>query len=175
MALKTAGSLTTSNLKGAQFSHDPGALSNADFASIVETIYYDTGAPAVAFPKVFPEALSRAGLLYIPDRGVLKVKETDWVLYTPDGWPILLSQRSLPKTLTATGDTHTSTTLNNMSVNVTTLGWMVGTPISSSNGDLPAGCYIKAISADGKTITLSAAATGTNVGGTITAGSFTHS
>ena len=41
MATKTAGTLATTTLTAVQFSHDPNALSNADFATIAAGIFTD--------------------------------------------------------------------------------------------------------------------------------------
>ncbi len=69
---------------------------------------------------------------------------------------------------TVTGTTHGTKTLDTLSVNVLQAGWNVGMAISSSAGDIPAGTTITAIAADGKSCTLSNAATGSNAGDTLT-------
>jgi hypothetical protein len=67
-----------------------------------------------------------------------------------------------------TGNTHTNTTLDNLSSNVLQAGWNVGMLVSSSAGDIPAGAYIASIASNGLSVVLSAAATGTHSGATIT-------
>ncbi len=174
MATKTAGTKATTTLTALQSAgtSSAGLPSDADIASIVNAIINDADPPALQ-----PGAWSRLGLLYVPNRGILKVLPNDWVAVGPDGFPYLIPAVALPTTLTATGDTHTSTTLDNLSVSAYTMGWRIGTVVTSSNADIPTATptTITKISADGKTLTLSAAATATNAGGTITAGSFTHS
>lgn len=67
-----------------------------------------------------------------------------------------------------TGDTHTSTAVDNLSANVFTAGWRPGMLISDSAGDIPADTTIVSIAADGLSLVLSAAATGSNAGTTFT-------
>ncbi|HYM33408.1 MAG TPA: hypothetical protein VEU47_19065 [Candidatus Cybelea sp.] len=69
---------------------------------------------------------------------------------------------------TVTGDTHSNTTLDTLSTNVLTAGWKPGMTISSSAGDIPAGTTIKSIAVGGMSVVLSAAATGSNNGVTLT-------
>jgi hypothetical protein len=69
---------------------------------------------------------------------------------------------------THTGNTHTSTTVDTLSTNVLLLGWRPGMTISSSAADIPAGTRIVSIASGGLSLTLSAAATGTNAGVTLT-------
>lgn len=45
--------------------------------------------------NLMPTALSREGLLYIPNRGVLKVFPGDWIGVDTFGWPVLISGNSL--------------------------------------------------------------------------------
>lgn len=69
---------------------------------------------------------------------------------------------------THTGNTNTSTSITNLSANVITAGWKPGMTITSSAGDIPAGTTIVSIASGGLSLTLSAAATGTNAGVTFT-------
>lgn len=71
----------------------------ADFATLQGAMYDDgaspVGGPAatrVAFPGA-PGKMgwSTTGLLFIPNRGVLRALPGDWVGVTTRGWPILLS------------------------------------------------------------------------------------
>lgn len=171
MTVKTGGTKATTTLSGQQW---PGlnaadSISDADIATIANAIVNDVNPPAL-----LPGAFSQMGLLYVPNRGILRVLQGDWVMYDSAGWPVLVSGVTLPKTLTRTGTTATNTTLT-VTVSAITAGWRVGTPLSGSAADIPAGTVISAISSDGLTITMSKAATGTNAGQTITAGSWTHS
>lgn len=76
---------------------------------------------------------------------------------------------------TITGNTNSSTAVNNLASNVLQAGWEPGMTISDSAGDIPANTTIKSIAANGLSLVLSQAATGTNAttftvsGGTATA------
>jgi hypothetical protein len=48
-----------------------------------------------ALQNLFPNSLVPEGLLFIPNRGVLKVLPGDWVGVDTFGWPILVSGRSI--------------------------------------------------------------------------------
>lgn len=74
----------------------------ADFAAIQQAIIDDTplAYTGAAFPtgtaqNVYPGAWSTNGVLYVPNRGFLKVFAGDWVGVDATGWPILLSGRAL--------------------------------------------------------------------------------
>ena len=179
MAVKTLGTNLTTTLKAIQFpagySGGAAALLAADVASIANSILTDETPRRSWVQKILAGAFGYFGLLYIPQRGVLKVLPGDWVAVDPTGWPILIGKRALPTTLTATGNTHTSTLVDGLSTNVLNIGWSAGMIISSSNADIPANTHIQTIAIDGLSLTLSAAATGSNNGGTLTAGSWTHS
>lgn len=69
---------------------------------------------------------------------------------------------------THTGNTHTTTTVNNLSANVLQAGWRPGQTIQSSAGDIPAGTRIVSVASDGLSLVMSAAATGSNAGSTLT-------
>lgn len=170
MTTKTLGTLAGTTLTGVQWTGQYGAssISDADIATIANAIINDGD-----YPQQLPGAFSRMGLLYVPRRGILQVRDGDWVAYDPSGFPYLIPRMSLPGTLTLTGTTSSTKTLT-VTTSALTAGWRVGTPLSAADADIPAATTIAAISADGLTITLSAAATGSNAGQIITAGSFTH-
>lgn len=65
-----------------------------------------------------------------------------------------------------TGSTHSNTTVDTLSSNPITAGWKPGMSISSSVGDIPAGTTIVSLTATA--LVLSAAATGSNAGSTMT-------
>lgn len=67
---------------------------------------------------------------------------------------------------THTGDTHTNTTIDNLSANVLLAGWQVGMKITGTN--IPANTTIVAIATGGLALTLSQATTGTTAGVTLT-------
>jgi len=63
-----------------------------------------------------------------------------------------------------TGSTHTSALVDTLSANVLLAGWQVGMTIADTNGNIPPGTTIKAIAADGLSLTLSQSATGSSAG-----------
>lgn len=71
-------------------------------------ISQSVGSEAMNAGAPYPPSLggfSRNGMLYVPNRGFLKVFPGDLVLVDPQGWPILVSARSIqlgPWTTTAT-------------------------------------------------------------------------
>lgn len=185
MATKTLGTLAGTTLTALQF--QPGGMAPADVAAIANAIMDDFAAAGgngtTAFPggtiggasKIWPGAFSPQGLLYVPNRGVLKMQPGDWVAVDAEGFPFLIPFSTLPATLTATGNTHTSALVDGLSANVLTLGWRPGMAITSGGADIPAGTFIKTIAQNGLSLTLTKAATGSNNGDTFTVSDWTHS
>lgn len=175
MTTKTGGSKATTSLVGVQFNHAPATLSDADLATISQNIYDDAILARSFVNSNQPNnPFVRNGQLFVPNRGVLKVEVGDWVFVDPaTGWPILISGNALPATLTATGNSNTSTAITSLSTNVNALGWKPGMPITGT--DIPASTRIAAIAANGLSLTLSQAATGTTATQTYTVSNFTHS
>lgn len=197
MATSTAGTLATTTLTAVQYSSDPNALSNADFAAIANGIYRDVGQkglgpyggggvkdPAGNAPSVIlPGAFTRAGLLWLPLRGrePLQVMPGDWVANDGFGNVFLIPQRALPKTLTLANCTTVSgSPLLTFPSDIRALGWQNGTHVTGTN--IPSGSVIFDIGVGGLTANLYAIATGLKVNATgssgavtVTAGTFTHS
>jgi len=65
-----------------------GALAAADIAAIANAILNDL----VNGNPIWPGAFAQNGLLYVPNRGVLKVLPGDFVGVDTTGWPILVSK-----------------------------------------------------------------------------------
>ena len=88
MALKTLGTNATTTLSA--FVIDTN-VSAADYAQVAIHILNDkiNGNP------IYPGAFARKGLLYIPNRGVLRCESGDYVAYDATGWPILLSANAI--------------------------------------------------------------------------------
>lgn len=85
MATRTLGTAATNTLTGLTFS---STMTVADAATIRAGIKDDliNGSP------IFPGAFLAAGLLFIPNRGVLKLIPGDVVAFNAvSGWPIMLS------------------------------------------------------------------------------------
>ena len=86
MATRTLGTNATNSLTAVLFSQGQN-LSDADLAAIQGSIKDDQN---VAHP-VTTGGFVRNGLLFVPNRGVLKVLPNDFVGVDSRGWPILLS------------------------------------------------------------------------------------
>lgn len=100
MATVTMGSPANNTFTALPFSAYAGATAAADIATIANAILDDLKNTN----PVFPGAFSQKGLLYVPNRGVLKVLPGDYVAVDTVGWPILVSARSAA---TAASWTHT--------------------------------------------------------------------
>lgn len=89
MALLTGGTSASTSLNAILYN---AAAANADVASTNNGILDDLNP---AHPK-WPGAFARTGLLYVPNRGVLKALPGDYVMFdTTTGWPILVSARAI--------------------------------------------------------------------------------
>ena len=173
--IKTAGTKTTTTYANAlQFLPGYGSgMSAADVAAINLAIVNDQGNVRSNYgPFGFDGG---SGILTLPGgRGQIKLLPGDWIAVDPSGWPVVVSGNVLPKTLTLTGTTNGTTKLV-VTTSALAAGWTIGMALAGSSADITAGTTITAMSLDGLTITMSAAATGSNAGETITAGSWTHS
>ena len=172
MATKTVGTTGTTVLTAVQIPPSYNAtpyVSDTDWATIANSILSDEGVHPIE-----PGGVTRQGLLYLPRRrGVIKLMPGDWVAVDLNGWPVVISNYSLPQTLTATG-THNTTTTITFASSVLALGWQVGMPMSGT--DVGTSAVISAISADGKTVTASVASTGSGAQTvTVDGGGWTHS
>lgn len=93
MATKTLGTTAQTSLNPAlQFllGYNSG-MAPADVASMSTHIKNDLNG---AHPLI-PESFSSNGLLYVPNRGILKMLPGDWVGIDSQGWPILVSKNSV--------------------------------------------------------------------------------
>lgn len=88
MALKTLGTNATTTLNA--FVMDTN-VSAADYASIALHILDDK----INTHPISPGAFAQHGLLYVPNRGVLKCLKGDYVAYDASGWPILVSANAI--------------------------------------------------------------------------------
>lgn len=88
MATVTLGTNATTTLTALAFG---AAKLPADFATIAAAIKDDQN---VSHPIV-PGAFSQNGLLFVPNRGILKVLPGDYVGVDDEGWPILVSAYSI--------------------------------------------------------------------------------
>jgi hypothetical protein len=88
MATKTLGTAANNSLTALPFSGGAD-MADADIATIAQAIFDDQ---LGAFARIVPGAFNRQGLLFVPNRGVLKVLPGDYVAVdTNSGWPILIS------------------------------------------------------------------------------------
>ena len=176
MVTKTVGTTGTTVLTAVQIPPSYNAtpyISDTDWATIQNSILDDGALQTSPHPN-YPGAFTRQGLLFLPrNRGVVKLQPGDWVAVDVNGWPVVISNYSLPQTLTASG-THNSTTTITFASSVLALGWQVGMPITGTS--CGASAVISAISADGKTVTASVASTGSGAQTvTVDGGGWTHS
>jgi hypothetical protein len=70
-------------------------MSAVDLATVQQAIKDDL----TNTHPVYPGAYSTHDLLYIPNRGVLRVLPGDWVAVDTQGWPILVSANSIANSL----------------------------------------------------------------------------
>lgn len=87
MALLTGGTTGTTVLAAQVFYHALVNTAPADLAAMAAKIKNDINS---AHP-VMPGAYASNGLLLIPNRGTLKMRQGDYVMIDDRGWPILLS------------------------------------------------------------------------------------
>lgn len=93
MATITLGTTATTSL-GTAIKFLPGygsGMSAADIASMALAIKDDINTTH----PIWPGAFSANGLLYYPNRGVLKILPGDYVGVDSQGWPVLVSANSI--------------------------------------------------------------------------------
>ncbi len=192
MAVKTIGTNGTTTLNAIQVpsAYAALAISAADIATMRNNIFDDIigvdgnrntppGAQAIA-QRIWPGAIDDAlasGVLWIPNRGFLRLFPGDWIAVDPlTGWPILLSANTVPGTQTATGTTTSGAFTVTFATSVLLLGWTVGMRFAETN--VPANSFISAISQNGLTVTFNnptaSSATG-SAANTATVSNWTHS
>lgn len=89
MALGTLGSTLTTSLTSLNgFRED---FSQSDIGTLANLIKDDLN---VAHP-IYPGAFEANGLLFVPNRGVLRVLPGDYIGVDANGWPILVSKNSI--------------------------------------------------------------------------------
>lgn len=91
MAVLTLGTTANNSLSAMLFKQGIGSMTPADVATLNNAIKDDLN---VAHPK-WPGAFSSNGILYIPNRGSLKILPGDYVGVDDQGWPILVSAYSI--------------------------------------------------------------------------------
>lgn len=91
MATLTLGTTADNSLSAMLFKQGIGSMTAADVATLNNAIKDDLN---VAHPR-WPGAFSSNGLLFVPNRGVLKVLPGDYVAVDDEGWPILISANSI--------------------------------------------------------------------------------
>ena len=84
MALNTFGTAANDSLSALQWDEVSAV---ADVALIAAGIKDDLNP---ASPLV-PGGFTKNGMLYVPNRGVLKLRPGDWVAIDDTGWPVLVS------------------------------------------------------------------------------------
>ena len=94
MALKTLGTAATTTLRALVMDSN---LAIADGATLRANIKDDKTNGNPVWPGAF-EFQGGSGLLYVPNRGVLKILPGDYVAYDPNGWPILVAAAAIAGT-----------------------------------------------------------------------------
>lgn len=89
MSTKTLGTSTTSGLTALAYLQ--GGLAAGDVATIAADIKDDLN----NIHPIIPGSFSSNGILYVPNRGQLKILPGDWVGVDANGWPILVSKYSI--------------------------------------------------------------------------------
>lgn len=88
MALGTMGTTATASLTARVFAN---AMPAADIAGIANLIKDDLN----NLHPIWPGAWAQTGLLYVPNRGILRMLPGDFVgVDAATGWPILVSARA---------------------------------------------------------------------------------
>jgi hypothetical protein len=87
MATSTLGTTANNSLTSLINS---GAMAAADIATIANAILNDQDGQ-----HIFAGAYAQNSLLYVPNRGILKVLPGDYVGVDSQGWPILVSKNSI--------------------------------------------------------------------------------
>jgi|KBSMisStandDraft_5_1062788.scaffolds.fasta_scaffold00163_59 hypothetical protein len=88
MALGTMGTTAQTSLTSRVFAN---AMPAADIAGIANIIKDDLN----NLHPIWPGAWAQTGLLYVPNRGVLRMLPGDYVAVDPaTGWPIMVSARA---------------------------------------------------------------------------------
>lgn len=88
MALSTLGSNANNSLSALPMS---GSMAPADIAALANGVLNDL----VNGNPIWPGAFAQTGLLFVPNRGLLKVLPGDYVAIDNKGWPILVSANSI--------------------------------------------------------------------------------
>ncbi len=89
MALLSGGTVADDSLDALVFT--PGGMTAANVAAFALKVKNDIN-PA---HPIWPGAFSNNGLLFVPNRGVLKMLPGDVVMVDEFGWPILVSYGSI--------------------------------------------------------------------------------
>lgn len=94
MTTATLGTNANNSLTALAFSV---SLADVDVGTLANLILDDSRQAAVppAASMIYPGAFAKTGLLYIPNRGILRLQPGDFVGVDHSGWPILVSADSI--------------------------------------------------------------------------------
>lgn len=88
MALRTLGTNTTTSLSAFSYSHNPGQQN----AGLLRAGILNDLPIGGKVGSIWPDAFVQGGLLYVPNRGVLKLFDGDVIAFDPaTGFPIVVS------------------------------------------------------------------------------------
>ena len=119
MATRTLGTNATTTLTAVQWSQDPASMAQADLATVQQLILDMAGAEigqtgqliasvTKATMPIAPGAFTRDGMLFVPNRGFLRLHPGDFVGVDATGWPILVANTAIAGLSgTASSWTHT--------------------------------------------------------------------
>ena len=92
MALKTAGTKTTTSLQTLQF--QPSGMSPTDFGNLIELIKAPANVGGIGGDNVsIPTPYFQNGLLFIPTQRAPQgyiIRPGDWIMVDGAGWPVVV-------------------------------------------------------------------------------------
>lgn len=176
MATVTAGTLATTTfanaLQSAGISNAPLPAA-ADIATLNNAVVNDQD-PALGNVGIPGTVGSNMQTLTFPGgRGTIRLLPGDWVGVSPAGFPYLIPGIDLATTVSVNGTPISGSKSMAMASSVLVAGWEIGGVITGTG--IAASTTITNISSDGKTVTMSNAATSSPGSTAISYGSWTHS
>jgi hypothetical protein len=95
MATDTLGTNATTSLTAVPYSPSSQVLLPADMKTMNNAILDDLNTSHPQASLIGTGGMAYNGMLFVPNRGVLKVLPGDWIGVDANGWPILVSAYSI--------------------------------------------------------------------------------
>jgi hypothetical protein len=95
MATDTLGTNATTSLTAVPYSPSSQVLLPADMKTMNNAILDDLNVSHPQASLIGTGGMAYNGMLFVPNRGVLKVLPGDWIGVDANGWPILVSAYSI--------------------------------------------------------------------------------